>query len=37
MQQQWIVGSSKTPTISFNIFIDVRYHRVKVVGAEATL
>lgn len=36
-QLQWNVGSGKTPTIPFNIFIDARYHWVKVVGDEATL
>ncbi len=35
--QQWIKGSNKTPIIPFNIFIDVKYHRMKVVGVEATL
>ncbi len=27
----------KAPTIPFNIFINTRYHRVKVVGDEVTL
>lgn len=32
-----MVKTSKTFTFPFNIFIDVRYHKIKVVGDKATL
>jgi hypothetical protein len=32
-----VVKFGKVPTISFNIFLDPRYHPVKVVGDETTL
>jgi len=31
------VESDKAPTFPFNIFIDARYHHVKVVADKATL
>jgi hypothetical protein len=36
-QQQQVVESGKAPTIRFNIFMDARYHHVKVVGDETSL
>jgi hypothetical protein len=31
-----VVKTSKTLTFPFNVFIDVRYHKIKVVGDKAT-
>jgi hypothetical protein len=33
-QQHWVVESSKTHVVPFNIFMDAKYHHVKVVGDE---
>jgi hypothetical protein len=35
-QQQWVVELAETHVIPFNIFMDARYHHVKVVGDEVT-
>jgi hypothetical protein len=37
MQNQGVVEIGVVPTIPFNIFIDVQYNRVKIVGDEAIL
>lgn len=36
-QHQRIVESNKTHVVPFNIFINAKYHRMKVVSDEATL
>jgi hypothetical protein len=35
--QEWIVQTSKSPPIPFNIFMNVKYHHVKLASDEATL